>query len=79
MSTRKPARILRLPEVLGRVGLCQTQVGNLERAGKFPKRIKIGGGFATGWLERDIEKFIADSVAASRRKQTPEKGQTATP
>lgn len=38
----------------------------LEKKGKFPKRIRVGEN-RVAWLLSDIEKFIADRVAARDR------------
>jgi predicted DNA-binding transcriptional regulator AlpA len=36
----------------------------LESRGKFPRRLKLGK--EPMWLETEIQKFIADRIAASR-------------
>jgi prophage regulatory protein len=61
-------RILRLPEVEAATGLKKTRLYQLEKAGKFPKRVRISDR-ASGWRSDDIEGFIrsrphADNAAA---------------
>lgn len=52
------SRILRFPEVRTRIGgYSRVHVDRLEKAGKFPKRIQIGGN-AVGWDEAEIEAWI---------------------
>ena len=61
------SRVLREPEVLARVGLGHTRLWELERAGQFPRRFKISDhGRACGWLEHEVERYIAQRVEQSR-------------
>ncbi|MFN0305384.1 MAG: helix-turn-helix transcriptional regulator [Burkholderiales bacterium] len=54
------SRILRFPDVRGRTGLSRPTTWRLERAGKFPARVQLGGGGgAVGWFEHEIEEFLA--------------------
>ncbi len=57
-----PARLIREPIVLDRIGLSSTSRWRLERAGKFPRGIKISPG-ARAWLESDVDAWIAARVA----------------
>lgn len=52
-------RLLRKPAVLERVGLSDTTLWRLERAGRFPKSIRISPG-AVAWRETDIENWITE-------------------
>jgi prophage regulatory protein len=65
----RPTRILRRQQVLERVPLTHTQIDNMERAGNFPKRIKLSVK-AAGWVESEIEDWIASRIAASRGGQS---------
>ena len=71
-ESRKYDRILRWPEVHERIGLCHSQVYNLIKSKSasggalFPPPIKLGKR-ASGWLESEIEAWIADRVAARGR------------
>lgn len=64
-QTEKPVRILRLPALKEKIGLGKSQVQKLESRGKFPKRIKLSER-ASGWLESEIDAWIAKRVAESR-------------
>ncbi len=55
-------RILRLPEVMGRVGLKRDSIYRLIRQGRFPKILKISDR-ASGFLESEIDAFIASRAA----------------
>jgi len=63
-----PAQLLRLPAVIDRTGLSRSSIYRHEAAGVFPKRIKLGE-HASAWLAADVERWIAERVAASREQQ----------
>ncbi len=63
-STR---RILRLPEVIGRVGLRRASIYLHISKGSFPKPISLGAR-AVGWLESDIDGWIAARIEVTRRQ-----------
>lgn len=52
------ARIIRMKEVAARTGLNRTTIWRLERAGNFPRRRQLGGG-SVGWVESEIDEWIA--------------------
>ncbi|MEP6908063.1 MAG: AlpA family phage regulatory protein [Pseudoxanthomonas sp.] len=62
-------RFLRLPEVKRVTGLSRTQIYRLEAAGQFCKRVKLGAGVssATAWVSTDVESWMGDRIAASRK------------
>ena len=41
----------------------KTQIWRLEKRGQFPRRVRIGAG-RHGWVESEIDQFIADRIAA---------------
>lgn len=57
-------RVLRKPEVQYTTGLSDPTIWRLERAGKFPKRLRLGGN-SCGWLESEIKDWL-DARAADR-------------
>ena len=65
-TTPASARILRKPAVLDRVALSDTTIWRLEKAGKFPKHVKLGAN-SIGWLETDIDEWIASRCAEAGR------------
>src|SRR6516165_2253142 len=65
---RSPARRLRCREVCARTGLSRTTLRRLECRGQFPSSRKLAAN-AVGWLESEIEGWIATRV--SRRERHP--------
>lgn len=59
-------RILRLPDVLQRTGMCRSAVYKSMACGEFPKSIALLGGRSKGWIEGEIESFVQQQIAASR-------------
>ena len=57
-------RVLRFDEVRQKTGLCRAHIHALAAQGRFPKPLKlVPGGRASGWLESEVNKWIADRVA----------------
>lgn len=57
-------RFLRLPDVISRVGYSRPSIYLKMSRGEFPRPISLGAR-AVGWLESDIEAWIAQRVEAS--------------
>jgi prophage regulatory protein len=55
-------KILRLPIVKERTGLSRSTIYLRMSHGAFPRQFSLGGGQAIGWLESDIEDWIAEQV-----------------
>ena len=49
--------IIRKPEVRRRVGLSDSQIWRLEKAGLFPARVQLGI-VAVGWNESEIDQWV---------------------
>lgn len=58
-------RIQRLPEVKDKTGLQRSTIYKQIADGTFPKPIALGSR-AVGWLEREIDGWIEERIAASR-------------
>ncbi|WP_374358149.1 helix-turn-helix transcriptional regulator [Pseudoduganella danionis] len=56
--------VLRLPAVKSRVSFSKSKIYADIAAGKFPPPIKLGR--VSGWIESEIEDFLAAHVVASR-------------
>ncbi len=58
--TRQQERMnmIRLPQVMGRVGLSKPSIYRLMKSGKFPKA-RLLGERAVGWIEEEIDDFIS--------------------
>jgi prophage regulatory protein len=61
-----PYKILRLPMVLDRTGLSRSTVYQRIAKGEFPKPVSLGAG-AVGWIETEVEDWIAHQIKVSRR------------
>ena len=57
--------ILRLKEVIQRIGLSRSTIYQRMSEGTFPESISLGDR-AIGWLESDIEAWLRQQIAASR-------------
>jgi len=69
-EAKQPIRILRLPEVMDRVGLCRASIYLHMARGKFPKQISLGPR-AVGWLEHEIDAWLAARIKFSREGAAP--------
>lgn len=56
---RRSTRLIRLPEVVHRVGLGRSTIYRWMAEGKFPKPVQLGG-YAVAWPEHEIETWIED-------------------
>ena len=59
-------KILRLPDVIERVGFSRSTIYDFIAKGRFPEPIHIGIR-AVGWLDSDINDWITQQVNQSRR------------
>ena len=55
-------RILRKPEVVHRVGLSGMEIWRREKAGRFPRRVRLGPQ-SVGWVEAEIDDYLEQLVA----------------
>jgi len=60
-------KILRLPALKERVSLSRSTIYLRISKNEFPAPISLGDR-AVGWLEEDIENWLAEKVKASRTK-----------
>ena len=58
-------RILRRQEVEARYGLKRSTIYDAVKAGTFPPPVRLGAR-AIGWVESEVEAWIAARIAASR-------------
>ncbi len=65
---KRPLRILRLPDVRKRVGLSKSQIYKLISEDAFPRQIRLGGGRASGWVEFQVNLWIEQRIAESRKE-----------
>jgi prophage regulatory protein len=60
--------VIRLPEALKRTGVSRSTWLAGCKAGRYPRPIKLSER-AVGWLASDIERFLAERVAARDAEQ----------
>lgn len=63
-------KLIRLPEVLERVGLKKTSVYKLMSEEEFPRPTKLGT--ASAWVEEEIETWIKERAAERPASPTTE-------
>ncbi len=56
-NSRRPGRLLRLPEVLHRTGLTRSTLYRRIAEGTFPKAYSLGGKIVA-WAESDVDQWI---------------------
>ncbi len=68
-SAKKSDRIIRMPEVRHKTGLCNSTIYDLTKKGQFPPSLKlIPGGRAAGKLESQIDQWILERKESSTRE-----------
>lgn len=55
-------RIIRKPELMSRIGLSDASIWRMEKAGKFPKRIRLGGQ-SVGWFNDEVDHWFEQKAA----------------
>ena len=60
-----PHRILRLPDVMDRVGLRKSAIYSRIASGEFPAPIPLGAR-AVGWLETEVDEWLNARIDAAR-------------
>lgn len=66
LTERKPVRILRLPAVKDLVGLSRSSIYQRVADGVFPRPIALGGR-AVGWIDAEVDDWVARKIEASRK------------
>lgn len=59
--------ILRRKQVEARTGLTRSPIYSRIKAGTFPSPVNLGGGKAVGWVESEIDAWIAAQIEKSRK------------
>ena len=55
-------RIIRKPELFSKIGLSDATIWRMERAGRFPGRIKLGGN-SVGWFNNEINDWLSKKAS----------------
>lgn len=72
-ATGTPVQILRLPQVCKVTGLGRSMIYQLESNRRFPCRVRIGAR-AVGWVESEVQRWLADRVDRYRAQTTSPQG-----
>ena len=67
MAVSPQLRLIRLREVIHRVGLGKTAIYARIRVGEFPKPVDLGG--VVAWVESDVDTWIEAKIAARNGAQ----------
>lgn len=59
--------ILDRAQVTQRTSLKKESINRMARAGEFPQPIRLGERRRVGWIEAEVEQWIAEQIAASRQ------------
>jgi prophage regulatory protein len=59
----RPERLISFEEVHHRTGLSRTTIWRLERAGEFPRSVRISAG-RRAWREADLDRWISSKLGA---------------
>ena len=57
-------KLLRLPQVIDRIGICKASVFRLVKLGQFPAPIRISDR-AVAWVESDLDEWIDSRIRQS--------------
>lgn len=60
-TSHQGTRLLRLSDVLARVPYTRKHLYELEKAGRFPRRIKLGPN-SVAWIESEVEAWISERI-----------------
>ena len=60
--------ILRLPQVKARTGLSRSTIYARIAKGSFPRPVQLGGVRAVGWVEAQVDGWIAKQIDASAQR-----------
>ncbi len=56
------SKLLKLPDVIDRVGMAKSSIYRAMRDGEFPNPVSIGPG-AVAWLESELDEWIGARIA----------------
>ena len=62
VSRLKPPRLIRLPEVMHRVGLRRTAIYDRIKHGEFPKPRSLGPRCSV-WVEEEVDEWVCNIAA----------------
>jgi prophage regulatory protein len=63
-------RIIRKPELFSRIGLSDATIWRMEKSGKFPRRIQLGGK-SVGWFDSEVEAWLSKKSSDRSESRAP--------
>lgn len=54
-------RIIRKPELFSKLGLSDATIWRMEKLGRFPRRIRLGGK-SVGWLDSEVKEWLTKKL-----------------
>ena len=68
-------RVIRMKELVSKIGYARSTIHALIKEGKFPEPFKlVPNGRANGWLEETIDKWMQDRANETTRSVTHHRG-----
>jgi len=64
-GTTPGMNVLGLPAVCRMTGLRRSTIYRMQASGQFPRRVRIGAR-AVGWIEREVQEWLATRAVATR-------------
>jgi prophage regulatory protein len=61
-AKKQVEKIIRKKELIKTIGLSDPSIYRLEKAGRFPRRLQLGGN-SVGWLQSEIQAWIEQKAA----------------
>jgi prophage regulatory protein len=65
-QSREPLKIMRRKQLETRLGLSRSTIYAKVAAGELPPPIRLGSGRAVGWVEGEIDRWLAAQIERSR-------------
>ncbi len=62
-------KVIRVGDVAKKVGLCRSTIYDAIKRGTFPEPSKLTSGRAIGWLESEIDEWIAKQIRYNRKRR----------
>lgn len=68
-----PVCLLRLRDVMDRVGLRSSAIYQSVQRGTFPKPIRLGDSVSVAWLDQEVDAWLRARLMSRRPNPTPRK------
>ena len=68
-----PVCLLRLRDVMDRVGLRSSAIYQSVQRGTFPKPIRLGNSVSVAWLDQEVDAWLRTRLMSRQPNSTPRK------